>query len=146
VLEVYLIAGVLIVSTVVTHAVGTTLLVRQLRRHLERPDAGFKGRRAMLAQIWAVFVLTLLHVVEIHLWALAYLVAIAGDQTDTYEKVAYFSFVTFTTLGYGDIVLQGPERLLTGIEALNGMLLIGWSVALLFQVVRRAWKIPNPVP
>jgi voltage-gated potassium channel Kch len=100
----------------------------------------------MPAQIWAVFVLTLLHVIEIHLWALAYLVAIPGVQMDTYEKVAYFSFVTFTTLGYGDIVLQGPERLLTGVEALNGMLLIGWSVALLFQVVRRAWKIPNPVP
>ena len=67
-----MIAGVLIVSTVVTHAVGTTLLVRQLRRHLERPDAGFKDRRAMPAQIWAVFVLTLLHVIEIPLWALAY--------------------------------------------------------------------------
>jgi len=134
VLEVYLIAGVVVVATVVTHAVGTTLLVRQLRRHLERPDAGFKDGRAMPAQIWAVFALTLLHVVEIHLWALA---------TDTFEKVVYFSFVTFTTLGYGDIVLQGPERILTGIEALNGMLLIGWSVALLFQVVRRAWKVPN---
>lgn len=48
--------------------------------------------------------------------------------------------VTFTTLGYGDIVL-GPEwRLLSGIEAINGIVLFGWSTAFLFAIVQRSWK------
>ena len=50
------------------------------------------------------------------------------------------SFTTFTTLGYGDVTLQGPSRMLTGIEALNGVLLIGWSTALSFAVIQRVWK------
>ncbi len=59
---------------------------------------------------------------------------------DSFEEATYFSFVTFTTLGYGDITLAGAWRILSGIEALNGVLLLGWSTALLFAVVQRTWK------
>jgi len=145
-LRLTLIAGVLIASTVVIHAAGTTTLVRGLRRHFAHPVAILKDYRAITAQIWATAVLMVLHIIEIHVWALAYLVAVPGEQLDNYEKVAYFSFVTFTSLGYGDIVLDGPERVLSGIEALNGMLLIGWSAALLFVVVQRAWRESDSTP
>ena len=52
----------------------------------------------------------------------------------------YFSFTTFTTLGYGDVTLEGPWRLLTGIESLNGVILIGGSTALSFAVIQEVWK------
>jgi hypothetical protein len=53
--------------------------------------------------------------------------------------------VSFTTLGYGDITLTDSEwRLLSGIEALDGILLVGWSTALLFIVVQRSWKHLGP--
>jgi hypothetical protein len=58
----------------------------------------------------------------------------------TFEEAIYFSFVTFTTLGYGDITLPEIWRILSGFEALNGVLLIGWSTAMLFAVVQRTWK------
>jgi hypothetical protein len=49
--------------------------------------------------------------------------------------------VTFTSLGYGDVALTAVNwRLLSGIEALNGVLLLGWSTALLFAVMHRIWQ------
>ena len=57
-----------------------------------------------------------------------------------FEAAIYFSFVTFTTLGYGDLTLSDGWRLLSGIEALNGILLDGWSTAVLFAVVQRIWQ------
>jgi hypothetical protein len=64
-----------------------------------------------------------------------------GSPCSCFETAVYFSAVTFTTLGYGDIVLEAAQwRLLTGIEALNGVLLLGLSTALLLGVVHNSWK------
>ena len=54
---------------------------------------------------------------------------------DTIEEATYFSTVTFTALGYGDIVLEPPFRLLSSFQAANGLFLFGWSTALVFAVV-----------
>ena len=77
---------------------------------------------------------------EIVVWALAYLYLLPPNVLGTFEEATYFSFVTFTTLGYGDITLTEVWRILSGIEALNGILLIGWSTAMVFAVVQRTWK------
>ncbi|MEM1303714.1 MAG: potassium channel family protein, partial [Planctomycetota bacterium] len=58
----------------------------------------------------------------------------------TLEEATYFSTVTFASLGYGDIVITGPWRLLSAIQAMNGLLVFGWSTALLFAVVERIWS------
>ncbi|NJN47950.1 MAG: two pore domain potassium channel family protein [Candidatus Competibacteraceae bacterium] len=82
----------------------------------------------------------LLHLIEVGLWALTYLL-LPENQLDTLEKAMYFSLITFATLGYGDITLTETKwRLLSGIEALDGILLVGWSTALLFMIVQRSWK------
>jgi hypothetical protein len=47
--------------------------------------------------------------------------------------------VTFTTLGYGDITLNSEWRVLSGFEAINGILLVGWTTAFLYAVIRRTW-------
>lgn len=73
-------------------------------------------------------------------WAVAYMSLLPDGELATFEKALYFSFVTFTTLGYGDITLSEGWRLLSGIEALNGILLVGWTTALLFAVVQRTWQ------
>ena len=79
-------------------------------------------------------VLIALHTVEVFLWAVL-LRFLPDGGLSSLEEAMYFSFATFTTLGYGDITLQEPWRLLTGVEALNGVLLIGWSTALSFAVI-----------
>jgi hypothetical protein len=89
----------LLVVTVMIHAVGTTQLIRGLILRFADPDGRFRAHNALPAVIWAAVTLLILHVVEILLWALAYVYLIPDHQLDTYEKAAYFSFVTFTTLG-----------------------------------------------
>jgi len=55
----------------------------------------------------------------------------------------YFSAETFTSLGYGDIRPTGPLRLLAGAEALNGLLLIGWSASFAYISMERFWERPG---
>ena len=88
--------------------------------------------------------LLVLHLTEALIWAVVYLILPDTPNISTFEEAVYFSLVTFTTLGYGDITL-GPEwRLLSGAEAVNGILLAGWSTALLFTVVQRSWRMGHP--
>ena len=81
-----------------------------------------------------------LHTVQIAIWAFAYRQLLPDDELPSFEAALYFSFVTFTTLGYGDITLTEGWRLLSGIQALNGILLVGWTTAYLFAVVQRTWE------
>jgi len=86
------------------------------------------------------------HALEIVLYALAYralakigLGTLSGAHP-SFAEAAYFSAETYTSLGFGDVVPDGSLRLLAGIEALNGLLLIGWSASFLFIEMQRHWK------
>ena len=80
-----------------------------------------------------------LHALEIIIWAIVYKALVPVGELANFEAAVYFSFVTFTTLGYGDITLSEVYRLLSGIQALNGILLVGWSTALMFSIVQKIW-------
>ena len=84
-----------------------------------------------------------LHLLEALVWAAAFFMLPMTPGFETFEEAVYFSVVTFTTLGYGDITLDPVWRLLSGIEAVNGILLAGWSTALLFSVVQRSWTLEH---
>jgi hypothetical protein len=73
----------------------------------------------------------LLHVIEIFVWALFYVWR--GAMPDLATS-AYFSAITYTTTGYGDLVLAEEWRLLGGVEALTGILMCGLSTGLFFAV------------
>jgi hypothetical protein len=79
--------------------------------------------------------MTFLHLVEISLWALVYVWS--GAMLDP-ASALYFSASTYTTTGYGDLVLLRGWRLVGAVEALTGMLMCGWSSAFFFAVVNRA--------
>jgi voltage-gated potassium channel Kch len=81
-----------------------------------------------------VLLLFLAALLEIWIWAVAYLSL--GALTGM-ESALYFSAVTFTTLGYGDVVLDSSWRLLASFEAVNGIIMFGWSTALLVALVQR---------
>jgi voltage-gated potassium channel Kch len=76
----------------------------------------------------------LLHLLEIVAWALYYVGA--GALPDL-QVAVYFSAVTYTTTGYGDVVLPQEWRLVGGIEALTGILMCGWSTGFFFAVLNR---------
>ena len=132
---------VLVAATVAVHAFGTVYWIRHLARRYADPTGDFSARAALPALMWTAVVLLMLHLVEVVIWALAYLLILPGDRLASFEQAVYFSVVTFTTVGYGDITLIDHEwRLLSGIEGLNGILLVGWTTALLFAVFQRCWK------
>ena len=140
-LELVLLAIGLVAASVMIHAFGTSYWLAYLVRRFAGDDGHFAAHMALPAVTWTAIVLMLLHVVEILLWALAYLLFLPGEHLGSFEEAAYFSVVTFTTLGYGDITLVEHDwRMLSGIEALVGILLVGWTTAFLFAVVQRSWK------
>jgi len=90
--------------------------------------------RLVVIMIATVSVLMAFHLAEIGVWSLAYaLLDVAPPGADRF----YFAFVNYTTLGYGDVVPVAEWRLLGPMTAMNGVLLFGWSTAVIFEVL---WK------
>jgi hypothetical protein len=79
----------------------------------------------------------LLHLLEISLWALLYT---GGQAIPDAHAAFYFSSVTYTTTGYGDIVLPEAWRLIGGVEALTGILMCGWSTGFFFAVLSSIYR------
>jgi hypothetical protein len=131
---------VLVGVTFAIHAFGSTHWMEHLARRYTGRDGQWRTGTIAWCLMSTGAVLMVLHLVESLVWALAFL-ALPETQLNTFEEAAYFSIVTFTTLGYGDITLDADWRLMSGIEAVNGILLAGWSTALLFSVVQRSWKL-----
>ena len=82
--------------------------------------------------VWIV----VLHLSEIAVWAWAF---VRGGALVDMPTALYFSAVTYTTTGYGDIVLPPPWRLDGGVEALTGILMCGWSTGFFFAIVNRLY-------
>jgi hypothetical protein len=138
-LGIILVGAAIVALTVVIHAYGTTLWIRHIgRRYVD--GQFWRTRIAVPILVRTVLVLMVLHALEIMIWAGSYIAILPDGELASFEKAVYFSFVTFTTLGYGDITLSEGWRILSGIEALNGILLIGWTTALLFALVQRMWR------
>jgi hypothetical protein len=85
--------------------------------------------------IASAFVLMVAHTCEVVVWALAYLIT---DAVPAGSGLIYFAFVNYTTLGYGDVTPREDWQLLGPMTAMNGVLLFGWSTAVIFQVLSRA--------
>ena len=96
---------------------------------------------------YGVIVSLIAHSIEITLFALAYRASIAsgfgtleGNFEGTIADHLYFSYAAFTTVGFGDIVPTGPLRLLAGMEALTGFVLITWTASFLYLEMNRLWR------
>ena len=135
-----LIGAALVVITVIIHAVGTAAWLRVLGRRYTDSDGMIRKGKSVHVLVGTVLALLILHSVEIVVWAYAFLAMLPAGELASFEESVYFSFVTFTTLGYGDITLTENWRLLSGIEALNGLMQVGWTTAMLFAVVQRTWQ------
>ena len=94
-----------------------------------------------------IFGLLLTHPIEIILFAVGY-VLVDGHwqfgpligEIDAFDDYICFSAVVYATLGFGDLVPAGPRRLLTGSEALTGLVMVGWSTAFTFLHMQRYWQ------
>jgi hypothetical protein len=126
-----LIAWCLLALCVTVHACGVTAARRWLRGAAV-PDQRFGSWTWLFSRVagWVV----LLHLIEITVWGLFYAAIKAMPDL---QSALYFSGVTYTTTGYGDLVLPPEWRLVGGVEALTGILMCGWSAGFFFAVVSR---------
>jgi len=122
-------ASVLMAICVTIHAGGLSAALENLRPLAAGPLSFWRSTWIfIMVAIWIV----LLHLVEMSVWAVVYYRngAIADLPT-----ALYFSAVTYTTTGYGDVLLPHDWRLAGGVEALTGILMCGWSTAFFFAIV-----------
>ena len=133
-LAVTLIAAVLVAITVVIHAAGLSVLLSHLvKLHAVPPTRPWPITLLLIRLIW---LLILIHTAEISLWALFYLWK--GCLPDA-ESAFYFSGVTYTTIGYGDLVLAKPWRMLGPIEGITGILMCALSAGVFYATVSRIY-------
>lgn len=119
----------------------------QLDRHLPKMEH-IAPRFKVLLGVGVIF---MAHVLEIWIFALGFFVLLQFPEMGSLVgelshhglllDCSYLSFVTFTTVGYGEIVVQGYLRYLTGIEALTGLILITWSASFLFIEMQKYWTV-----
>jgi hypothetical protein len=134
---VQLIAGGLVsVVTIAIHALVMEIVIGVSRAE----GARLKPGRLALARIMivAVSILMLAHVLEVFVWSFAYFLVGAAPAE---SGLVYFAFVNFATLGYGDVTPVRDWRLLGPMTAMNGILLFGWSTAVIFEVLRRSLSL-----
>lgn len=125
------IASLMVMLTVCTHLAGLTGLIALMRRtapQLKVQDSVMGQALLILGVVFGIFAI---HSVEIWMYAVTY--ELLGSFR-TFEEALYFSTVSFTTVGFGDLVLPERWRLVSAIEAANGFVLIGWSTAFLVSV------------
>ncbi len=125
---------VMVTATVTIHFGGLLGLLWILRNLSHRLNAATNRMREGLVILLIVLGLVGITTVEVWLYALAYL---AVGALNDFETALYFSTTCFTTLGFGDIVLDRQWRIVSAIEGANGLLLFGWSTAFLISVTGR---------
>jgi Ion channel len=123
----------LMAACVTIHAGGLAAAIRRLRRSAAAAQSFGRSLRLFIAvAVWIV----LLHLIEIGAWAALY---VWTGAIQDFQTAVYFSAVTYTTTGYGDIVLPPSWRIDGGVEALTGILMCGWSTGFFFAIVNRLY-------
>ncbi len=130
-----LLAWGLMALCVAIHSGGVTSVFTWLKRS-PLPSENFWAWNWLFIRIAGCIVFV--HLIEISIWAFFYS---WGHAMPDLPSALYFSGVTYTTTGYGDLVLPREWRLVGGVEALTGILMCGWSTGFFFAIVSRMYKI-----
>ncbi|WBL82698.1 potassium channel family protein [Bradyrhizobium xenonodulans] len=129
----FLVGTLVSLVSIAVHALATVVAIDIARsaglRHPTRPRPHLMG--VMMA---TAVVLMAAHILEVLIWAATY--GIVGAAAAEHGLI-YFAFVNYTTLGYGDVTPVREWRLIGPLTAMNGVLLFGWSAAVLFEVLRK---------
>ncbi|MFG1351842.1 ion channel [Xanthobacter autotrophicus] len=133
----FLLGGCVSLLTITIQALATVLVIKCARISARHLSPRRKIETLIIVMGASGTLLMLAHFLEVAVWAAVYELIGVIEAKDAY----YFAFVNFTTLGYGDILPEHRWRVLGPITAANGMLLFGWSTAVLFAVLSRALRI-----
>lgn len=127
--------GLLAMSACLAFQVLASVFAARYFAQASRQPLGPKPLRGIFLQFSILMVVLMMgNIVQIAFWALLY--RLLGAFAD-FETAMYFSGVTFTSLGYGDVVLQGRMRLLGPLQAANGLMMFGITTALFISVIQQ---------
>jgi voltage-gated potassium channel len=126
-------AIVLVTLTLVLQSAGMAVLIQWARTHLPAGPSRPDRFRSALVVVRLTSLIICMHLLEILLWAWFY----RAKCLATWESAFYFSAASYSTVGYGDLVLQPAWRQLGPIESLTGVLMCALSAGFLFTVVLR---------
>lgn len=128
----YLVGATASIGNIAIHALVMVAVIR-VTRIVDELATTRQSFRLIAVMITTVTVLMIAHLAEVLVWSLIYAaVSAAPEGTD----LIYFAFVNYTTLGYGDVTPVERWHLLGPMTAMNGVLLFGWSTAVIFEVLR----------
>jgi Ion channel len=130
----FLVGAAASVCNIAIHALVMTAVVRAAR-YAGALDTLRPSLRLIAVMIATVSILMAGHTFEVLVWSLTYALV---DAAPAGADLVYFAFVNYTTLGYGDVIPVERWRLLGPMTAMNGVLLFGWSTAVIFEVLRKA--------
>lgn len=136
-----LLGTLVIVVTAVFHVACLVGLANLLRRL--GTSAKFSPNKAGMMYLLSISVLVIIGIHTVEAWGWAVIYYSVGEFTDL-KQALYFSVVTSTTLGYGDITLSDRWQLLSTFEAMGGLILFGASTAFLFALMRRLFFDETP--
>jgi ion channel len=130
----FLVGGGVSLANITIHALVMTMVVR-VAQTAGRKKISHPSLFLIAVMIPTASVLMVTHALEVIVWSFAYSMV---DAAPADANLVYFAFVNYTTLGYGDVVPVERWRLLGPMTAMNGVLLFGWSTAVIFEVLRKA--------
>jgi len=138
----HLVRGVIMVgATGVIQVLAQLALTGTLRLLPSPPQSRYPTFYMLIHSVTAVVILLIGHVLQVMMWAALYYDA--WGEFGTFGNALYFSLASFTTLGASDLTLPPSHRLIGAFESAAGMMMFGWSTALLVSVVQRADRRPQ---
>ena len=128
-----LLGCLLIVITILIHSTVTKYTINMVNKRTDPKKKHYKYAK----EYWIAVIVLLMFsaaITEAAIWAMSYVLI---GALPVFEHALYFSIVTFTTLGYGDITLNENWRLLASMEAAIGIIIFGWTTAIVMAVVQK---------
>lgn len=135
-LDQFLVGAAVSVCNIALHALVMAAVVR-IAQTAAAKRTSRQSLRLISVMTATVSVLMVAHASEVIVWSMAYAIV---DAAPAGADLVYFAFVNYTTLGYGDVIPVQRWRLLGPMTAMNGVLLFGWSTAVIFEVLRRTMR------
>lgn len=135
-----LIGTLMMAATIAIHAVAAARWLDFVGRWHARKGPKGQDQHLFWSILWTAMVLLVLHIVEANLWAILYWNLPSHAGLSSFGQTVYFSMVSFSGLGYGDVVLSPEWGIMGPIEAMTGITVFALTTAIVIAVIQKCWK------